>query len=407
MIDIDKNSSMNEQQFKDCTELVNSLENKEDINSEWLTEETEGFCKNKAVYNAIMESIHIIDGKSTTKADTAIPDILSEALSVSFDTHIGHDYIEDAEKRYEFYHKVEQKVPFDLEFFNTITAGGTPQKTLNIVMAGTGVGKSLFMCHHAANCLTQNLNVLYITCEMAEERIAERIDANLMDVTMDTLKELPKQMYDKKLESATGGMSGSLIIKEYPTATANANHFRILLDELAIKKKFVPNIIFIDYLNICASSRIKPGSNTNTYQYVKSIAEELRGMAVEYNVPVFSATQTNRQGYSSTDVGLEDTSESFGLPATADFMFALISTEELDENNQVLVKQLKNRYNDTVANRKFLLQIDRSKMKLSDVEQVQLTESNQTETTLGSGFDGNNFDSKFASSKEKFTTWNI
>tara|TARA_R110001592_G_scaffold147889_7_gene372456 strand:+ start:329 stop:1525 length:1197 start_codon:yes stop_codon:yes gene_type:complete len=398
---------MNEQQFKDCTELVNSLENKEDINSEWLTEETEGFCKNKAVYNAIMESIHIIDGKSTTKADTAIPDILSEALSVSFDTHIGHDYIEDAEKRYEFYHKVEQKVPFDLEFFNTITAGGTPQKTLNIVMAGTGVGKSLFMCHHAANCLTQNLNVLYITCEMAEERIAERIDANLMDVTMDTLKELPKQMYDKKLESATGGMSGSLIIKEYPTATANANHFRILLDELAIKKKFVPNIIFIDYLNICASSRIKPGSNTNTYQYVKSIAEELRGMAVEYNVPVFSATQTNRQGYSSTDVGLEDTSESFGLPATADFMFALISTEELDENNQVLVKQLKNRYNDTVANRKFLLQIDRSKMKLSDVEQVQLTESNQTETTLGSGFDGNNFDSKFASSKEKFTTWNI
>ena len=407
MIDIDKNSSMNEQQFKDCTELIDSLENNEDTNSEWLTEETEGFCKNKAVYNAIMESIHIIDGKSTTKADTAIPEILSEALSVSFDTHIGHDYIADADERFRFYHKVEKKVPFDLEFFNTITAGGTPQKTLNIVMAGTGVGKSLFMCHHAANCLTQNLNVLYITCEMAEERIAERIDANLMDVTMDTLKELPKQMYDKKLESATGGMSGSLIIKEYPTATANANHFRILLDELAIKKKFVPNIIFIDYLNICASSRIKPGSNTNTYQYVKSIAEELRGMAVEYNVPVFSATQTNRQGYSSTDVGLEDTSESFGLPATADFMFALISTEELDENNQVLVKQLKNRYNDTVANRKFLLQIDRSKMKLSDVEQVQLTESNQTETTLGSGFDGNNFDSKFASSKEKFTTWNI
>jgi len=407
MIDIDKNSSMNEQQFKDCTELIDSLENNEDTNSEWLTEETEGFCKNKAVYNAIMESIHIIDGKSTTKADTAIPEILSEALSVSFDTHIGHDYIADADERFRFYHKVEKKVPFDLEFFNTITAGGTPQKTLNIVMAGTGVGKSLFMCHHAANCLTQNLNVLYITCEMAEERIAERIDANLMDVTMDTLKELPKQMYDKKLESATGGMSGTLIIKEYPTATANANHFRILLDELAIKKKFVPDVIFIDYLNICASSRIKPGSNTNTYQYVKSIAEELRGMAVEYNVPVFSATQTNRQGYSSTDVGLEDTSESFGLPATADFMFALISTEELDENNQVLVKQLKNRYNDTVANRKFLLQIDRSKMKLSDVEQVELTESNQTETTLGSGFDGNNFESKFASSKEKFTTWNI
>jgi len=410
MIDIDKNSSMNEQQFKDCAELVDSLEKSEDINSEWLTEETERFCKNKAVYNAIMESIHIIDGKSKTKAETAIPDILSEALSVSFDTHIGHDYILDADERFKFYHKVEKKVPFDLEFFNTITAGGTPQKTLNIVMAGTGVGKSLFMCHHAANCLTQNLNVLYITCEMAEERIAERIDANLMDVTMDTLKELPKQMYDKKLETATGGMAGTLIIKEYPTATANANHFRILLDELAIKKKFIPDVIFIDYLNICASSRIKPGSNTNTYQYVKSIAEELRGMAVEYNVPVFSATQTNRQGYSSTDVGLEDTSESFGLPATADFMFALISTEELDENNQVLVKQLKNRYNDTVVNRKFLLGIDRSKMKLSDVkkdEQTGLVESNQTETTLGSGFDGNNFESKFASGKDRFTSWNI
>ena len=410
MIDIDKNSSMNEQQFKDCVELVDSLENSEDLNSEWLTEETERFCKNKAVYNAIMESIHIIDGKSTTKAETAIPDILSEALSVSFDTHIGHDYILDADERFKFYHKVEKKIPFDLEFFNTVTSGGTPQKTLNIVMAGTGVGKSLFMCPHAANCLLQNLNVLYITCEMAEERIAERIDANIMDVTMDTLKDLPKQMYDKKLETATGGMSGTLIIKEYPTATANANHFRILLDELAIKKKFIPNVIFIDYINICASSRIKPGSNTNTYQYVKSIAEELRGMAVEYNVPVFSATQTNRQGFSSTDVGLEDTSESFGLPATADFMFALISTEELDENNQILVKQLKNRYNDTVANRKFLLTIDRSKMKLSDAkknEQVGLVESNQTKPTLGSGFDGNNFESKFASGNEKFTSWNI
>ncbi len=286
-----------------------------------------------------------------------------------------------------------------MDFFNTITNGGTPQKTLNIVMAGTGVGKSLFMCHHAANCLSQNLNVLYITCEMAEERIAERIDANIMDITMDNLKDLPKQMYDSKLNTTTAGITGKLIIKEYPTATANSNHFRILLDELNIKKKFKPDIIFIDYLNICASSRIKQGSNVNSYSYIKSIAEELRGLAVQYNVPIWSATQTNRTGYSSTDVGLEDTSESFGLPATADFMVALISTEELDEQNQVLVKQLKNRYNDTVANRKFILGINRAKMKLSDVkrdEQVGLVESNQTETsTLGSGFDGDNFEDKF------------
>ncbi len=411
-INLDKDKSITEDEYTGISELIDSLEKKETPPEQaWLLNETENFCKDKAVYNAIMESIHIIDGKSATKTENAIPHILSDALSVSFDTHIGHDYIEDSDERYEFYHKVEQKVSFDLDFFNTITGGGTPQKTLNIVMAGTGVGKSLFMCHHAANCLSQNLNVLYITCEMAEERIAERIDANLMDITMDDLKDLPKQMYDNKLNTKTAGITGKLIIKEYPTATANSNHFRILLDELAMKKKFKPDVIFIDYLNICASARLKSGGNVNTYQYVKSIAEELRGLAVEYNVPVWSATQTNRTGFSSTDVGLEDTSESFGLPATADFMFALITTEELDEQNQVLVKQLKNRYNTTAVNRKFILGINRAKMKLYDVkrnQQTGLVQSNQTDkVTLGSGFDGESFDEKFKTSKEKFSGWKV
>jgi len=412
ILSLQKDNTINEDEYKDAISLVDDIsQDHKDPDLTWITEETERFCKDKAIYNAIMESIHIIDGKSNTQTENAIPNILSDALSVSFDTHIGHDYIEDSDERFEFYHKVEKRVPFDLDFFNTITNGGTPQKTLNIVMAGTGVGKSLFMCHHAANCLSQNLNVLYITCEMAEERIAERIDANLMDITMDDLKDLPKQMYDSKLNTMTAGISGKLIIKEYPTATANSNHFRILLDELNIKKKFKPDIIFVDYLNICASARLKNGGNINTYQYVKSIAEELRGLAVEYNVPVWSATQTNRTGFSSSDVGLEDTSESFGLPATADFMVALISTEELDEQNQVLVKQLKNRYNDTVANRKFILGINRAKMKLSDIkrdDQQGLVESNQTNaSTLGSGFDGDNFDDKFKMTKEKFTSWNI
>ena len=411
-INLDKSKSITEDEYKGISDLLDSLEKKESLpDQEWLLKETENFCKDKAVYNAIMESIHIIDGKSASKTENAIPHILSEALSVSFDTHIGHDYIEDSDERFEFYHRVEQKVPFDLEFFNTITGGGTTPKTLNIIMAGTGVGKSLFMCHHAASCLSQNLNVLYITCEMAEERIAERIDANLMDITMDDLKDLPKQMYDRKLNTKTAGITGKLIIKEYPTATANANHFRILLDELAMKKKFKPNIIFIDYLNICASARLKSGGNINTYQYVKSIAEELRGLAVEYNVPLWSATQTNRSGFSNTDVSLEDTSESFGLPATADFMFALIATEELDEQNQVLVKQLKNRYNDTALNRKFILGINRAKMKLYDVKKEQqagLSQSNQSgTTTLGSGFNGESFDEKFNRTKEKFSEWKV
>ena len=407
LISLGNNTKLSQNEYNDSVKYIESFDVSEQ-ETNWLLDQTENFCRSKAIYNAIMESIHIMDGKVKDKQETAIPYILSDALAVSFDTHIGHDYIEDADDRYDFYHKTESKVPFDLDFFNTITGGGTPQKTLNIVMAGTGVGKSLFMCHHAANCLTQNLNVLYITCEMAEERIAERIDANLMDITMDELKELPKTIYASKIKKKTSGINGKLIIKEYPTATANVNHFRGLLDELKMKKKFVPDIIFIDYLNICSSARLKHGSNVNTYSFVKSIAEELRGLAVEYNVPIWSATQTNRQGFSNTDVGLEDTSESFGLPATADFMFALIATDELDEQNQVLVKQLKNRYNDTVINRKFILGINRAKMKLTDVakdDQGVLSQSNQTteELDFGSGFGPQTKKEK----SEQYSDWNI
>jgi replicative DNA helicase len=369
---LDKNKSITQEELKRVSHIVEEISNnKESCDIEWLVNETENFCKEKAVYNAIMESIQIIDGKSQ-QSQGSIPDILSKALAVSFDVHIGHDYIEDYESRYDFYHTIEKKIPFDLEMFNQITNGGTPAKTLNIVMAGTGVGKSLFLCHHAANCLKQNQNVLYITCEMAEERIAERIDANLLDVTLDTLKDLPKTVYEKKIQNLSAGVTGKLIIKEYPTATANVNHFRFLLDELWLKRKFKPDVIFIDYLNICASARLKNGNNINSYTYIKSIAEELRGLAVEYNVPIFSATQTTRSGYSNSDVGLEDTSESFGLPATADFMFALISTEELAEMNQIMVKQLKNRYNDTAVNRKFILGINRAKMKVFDIKKEEV-----------------------------------
>lgn len=370
---LDKNKSITQEELKRVSLIIEEISNNQESSDiEWLVNETESFCKEKAVYNAIMESIQIIDGKSQ-QSQGSIPDILSKALAVSFDVHIGHDYIEDYEKRYDFYHTIEKKIPFDLEPFNQITNGGTPAKTLNIVMAGTGVGKSLFLCHHAANCLKQNQNVLYITCEMAEERIAERIDANLLDVTLDNLKELPKTVYEKKINNLSAGVTGKLIIKEYPTATANVNHFRFLLDELWLKRKFKPDVIFIDYLNICASARLKNGNNINSYTYIKSIAEELRGLAVEYNVPIFSATQTTRSGYSNSDVGLEDTSESFGLPATADFMFALISTDELAEMNQIMVKQLKNRYNDTASNRKFLLGINRAKMKVFDIKTTQPT----------------------------------
>ena len=413
IIDIDKNKSIAEDEYKGVIELMDTLEKKDELpDFSWLVSETETFCKDKAVYNAIMESIHIIDGKSTTKTENAIPSILSDALSVSFDPNIGHDYIEDTDERYEFYHKVETKLPFDLSYFNEITKGGTPQKTLNIILAGTGVGKSLFMCHHASNCLVQNKNVLYITCEMAEERIAERIDANIMDITLDELADLPKQTYESMVEKSLKEITGKLIIKEYPTASANVNHFRALLEELRLKKNFVPDIIFVDYLNICASARLKMGATVNSYTYIKSIAEELRGLAVEYNLPIFSATQTNRSGFNSTDVGLEDTSESFGLPATADFMFALISSEELDELGQVMIKQLKNRYNDTIVNKKFVVGINRAKMKLHDVEdsaQNGLIGSGQS--SAGNGYDGNNFDEKFFTNKPKvrteFSEWKV
>jgi len=380
---LEKHKGISQTEYDQCIEMLNDFNKKsaEEHNLDWLVTETENFCKEKALYNGIMESIQIMDGKSKDKIRTAIPSILSDALAVSFDTNIGHDYLEDSEARYEFYHKTEKRIPFDLEFFNTITNGGTPTKTLNIVMAGTGVGKSLFLCHHAANCLNQGMNVLYITCEMAEERIAERIDANLLDITLDSLRELPKETYDKKIANLKQNAKGKLIIKEYPTATANVNHFRVLLDELNLKKKFKPDMIVIDYLNICASSRMKPGANVNSYTFIKAIAEELRGLATERGVPIWSATQVNRIGFASTDIGLEDTSESFGLPATADFMFALISTEKLDEMNQIMVKQLKNRYNDTAINRKFIVGINRAKMKLFDVEQPQLADANQEQET--------------------------
>jgi len=405
-ISLNERRDLAQSEFDGCVSLIRDIsEEPEAVDDTWLLETTENFCQRRAVYNAIMESIQIIDGKSNAQTETAIPHILSDALSVSFDSHIGHDYIEDADSRYDFYHKVESRIPFDLEFMNLITASGTPNKTLNIVMAGTGVGKSLFLCHHAANCLTQNKNVLYITCEMAEERIAERIDANLMDITMDELHDIPKTIYDAKLQRVTGEFTGKLIIKEYPTSTASSNHFRVLLEELSMKKKFKPDIIFIDYLNICASARLKNNGNVNSYSYIKAIAEELRGLAVEYDVPIFSATQVNRSGFASSDFGLEDTSESFGLPATADFMIAMISTEELDEQGQVLIKQLKNRYNDTVQNRKFILGINRAKMKLYDVvdiEQSGLSESNQDKPNdvYGSGFGG-------SKDTKDFKDWNI
>ena len=366
-VELDNRKDLNEQQFKDITSIVDSFQS-EEVDGQWLLDTTEKFCKDKAVYNAVVDGISIIEGRDKKRKPDALPSLLTNALAVSFDNRVGHDYLTDAEDRYDYYHKKEDRIPFDLDFFNKITKGGLPQKTLNIALAGTGVGKSLFMCHMAANCLNQGRNVLYITLEMAEERIAERIDANLMNVSMEDLQALPKNMYQDKMERIASKTQGKLIIKEYPTASAHCNHFRALIQELAIKKSFKADIIFVDYLNICASSRFRGGSNVNSYTMIKAIAEELRGLAVENNLPIVSATQTTRSGYVSTDIGLEDTSESFGLPATADFMFALISTEEMDELNQITVKQLKNRYNDPTVNRRFVLGIDRSKMKLYDVE---------------------------------------
>ena len=378
-IEIQSRKDLNETEYRKVVEVIKTLEST-DVDFDWLVDTTEKFCKDKAVYNAIVEGISIIDGKDKNRNADAIPSILTDALAVGFDNSVGHDYLLDSDSRYEFYHTVEEKIPFDLDFFNRITKGGLPPKTLNIALAGSGVGKSLFMCHMAANCLTQGRNVLYITLEMAEERIAERIDANLMNISMEDLYELPKQMYEDKIAKIIKSTSGKLIVKEYPTASAHSNHFRGLIKELAIKRTFKPEIIFVDYLNICASSRFKGGSNINSYTLIKSIAEELRGLAVENNVPIVSAPQTTRGGYVSTDIGLEDTSESFGLPATADFMFALISTEEMEELQQITVKQLKNRYNDPTVNKRFVLGIDRSRMKLYDVElkaQSDLVDSGQ------------------------------
>jgi len=370
LIELNQKEGLQETQYDQAIEYVESIVKPESLEvTSWLLEQTETFCQDRAIYLAVVESISILDGKNTTLSKGILPELLSDALSVSFDPHIGHDYIDDVEQRYDFYHRVEDKIEFDLDMFNKITKGGLPTKTLNICLAGTGVGKSLFMCHHAATCLTLNKNVLYITLEMAEERIAERIDANLLDVSLDQLAEISKAMYIKKIEKVKQKTKGKLIVKEYPTASASTLHFKNLLSDLKLKRSFIPDIIFIDYLNICCSARIKAGSNVNTYQYVKAIAEEIRGMAVEYCVPIVSATQTTRSGFTSTDLGLEDTAESFGLPATADFMFAIISTDELEELNQILVKQLKNRYNDPTHNKKFMIGIDRSKMRLYDVEQ--------------------------------------
>jgi archaellum biogenesis ATPase FlaH len=369
-ISLKESTKLTEIELNKSLELLKEISNdKSEQKLEWLLDTTEKFCQEKAVYNAIMDSIQILDGKDPNRGKGSIPTLLSDALGVSFDPHIGHDFLDGYADRYDFYHRIEKRIPFDLEYFNKITKGGLPQKTLNIALAGTGVGKSLFMCHVAAGCLAQNYNVLYITLEMAEEKIAERIDANMMNVSMDDLMNMPKDMYEKRMGKLKSSIKGKLIIKEYPTASANPAHFRALINDLALKKNFRPDIIFIDYLNICASARIKAGANVNSYTYIKAIAEELRGLAVENNVPIVSATQTTRSGFSNSDPGLEDTSESFGLPATADFMFALVSTDELQQVNQLLVKQLKNRYNDPNLHKRFMIGVDRAKMKLYDLEQ--------------------------------------
>ena len=381
-IEVDSLPSLKEDQVKNINSTINDFRsNTDDTNIDWLVDSTEKFCQEKALYHAIMSSIEIMNNKNGALTTGAIPTILSDALAVSFDPNVGHDYLEDFDKRYDYYHRVLEKIPFDLEYFNKITKNGLPKKTLNIALAGTGVGKSLFMCHMAAGALNQGKNVLYITLELAEEEVAKRIDANLMNITFEDLMSLSKDMYEKKASMIKSKTNGKLIVKEYPTAGASSMHFKALLNELNLKKSFKPDIIFVDYLNICMSSRVKPGSNINSYTYIKSIAEELRGLAVEFEVPLVSATQTTRSGFTSSDVGLEDTSESFGLPATADFMFALISTEELQALGQIMVKQLKNRYNDPTLNKRFVLGIDRAKMKLYDVEnsaQMDIVDSGQT-----------------------------
>ena len=367
-IEVEKRQDINDSSFKEITQLIGSLDD-EVAEFNWLVSTTENWCRDRAIYLALMKSIGLADGKIETEDKGAIPDILSKALAVSFDTNIGHDYLQDYEERYESYHRKEDKIEFDLEYFNKITKGGLPNKTLNIALAGTGVGKSLFMCHVASAALLQGKNVLYITLEMAEEKIAERIAANLLNVNIQDITDLPKVMYEGKVTDLAKKTQGTLIIKEYPTAAAHSGHFKSLLQELALKKSFRPDIIFVDYLNICASSRYRGNSTVNSYSYIKAIAEELRGLAVETNLPIVSATQTTRSGYGSSDVELTDTSESFGLPATADLMFALISTDELEPLGQIVVKQLKNRYNDPTINKRFIVGIDRAKMRLYDCEQ--------------------------------------
>ena len=386
-IAVKEKNHLTDEEVQKCEDYLQEMSKDSNSKAEiqWLVDKTEKWCQEKAIYNAVLGSISILDGKDKTKDKGSIPKILSDALAISFDTTVGHDYLEDSDERYEFYHRNEERIPFDLDCFNKITKGGLPAKTLNVALAGTGVGKSLFMCHMAAGCMVQGKNVLYITMEMAEEKIAERIDANLLNVTLDDLMSLPKDLYDKKVARVREKSTGKLIIKEYPTASASTIHFRTLLNELNLKKSFVPDIIFVDYLNICCSSRIKAGANINSYTYVKSIAEELRGLAVEYSVPIVSATQTTRSGFTSSDPGLEDTSESFGLPATADLMFALITSEELEELGQIMVKQLKNRYNDPTYYKRFTIGVDRAKMKLYDIEQsseIHITDAGHKDKPL-------------------------
>jgi replicative DNA helicase len=399
LIEVSNRKDLTEEILKNLQMLITNLEDSP-ADEQWLLDTTEKWCRDKAIYLALMESIGIADGNDDTKNRDAIPSILSEALAVSFDNNIGHDYFANADERFEFYHQKQDKIPFDLEYFNKITKGGIPNKTLNVALAGTGVGKSLFMCHMASSCLLNGHSVLYITMEMAEEKIAERIDANLLNVPIQEITDLPKVMFDSKVTNLSKKTQGTLIIKEYPTASAHSGHFKALLNELALKKSFRPDIIFIDYLNICASSRYRQSGTVNSYSYIKSIAEELRGLAVEANVPIVSATQTTRSGYGSSDVDLTDTSESFGLPATADLMFALISTDELEELGQIMVKQLKNRYNDLSVNKRFVVGIDRAKMRLYDCEQSaqnDILDSGQEEEYNNE--DADKFVKKFASLK--------
>jgi replicative DNA helicase len=398
LVDLNNRDNISEDQFKDCKEIIEEIPNQSDqiSNVDWLVDQTEKFCQDKAIYNAIMQSIQVMDDKTGKLSKGSIPQLLSDALAVSFDTSIGHDFIEDAAARFEFYHRKEERLPFDIEFLNKITRGGIPRKTLNILLAGTGVGKTLAMCHFAASYTAAGKNVLYITLEMAEEKIAERIDANLLNVELDELAHLPKKSYDKKMAALKEKTTGRLIIKEYPTSTAGAANFRHLLNELKIKKNFIPDVIFIDYLNICMSSRLKQGANVNSYTYIKAIAEELRGLAVEFNVPVISATQTTRSGFDSSDVGLTDTSESFGLPATADFMVALIATDELKALSQIMIKQLKNRYSDPEMFKRFVVGVDRPRMRLYDVEssaQSDIVDDSPVydKTPSGSKFDKEKF----------------